>query len=70
MGEEVIYKYEERLKKEAIEKGMKEGIEKGMKEGIEKSKIEIAKKLLLKNTPLKEIIELTSLSEKQINSLK
>ena len=62
MGEEVIYKYEERLKKEAIEKGMKEG--------IEKSKIEIAKKLLLKNTPLKEIIELTSLSEKQINSLK
>ena len=50
-------------------KGIKEGINKGKQEGIEESKKEIAKKLLNKNMPLKEISEITELTTQEIKNL-
>lgn len=47
-----------------------QGIEEGRKEGKKEGKIEIAIKLLNKGMPLKEIIELTGLTEKQIQNAK
>ena len=41
----------------------------GIKEGIEESKKEIAKKLLNKNMPLKEISEITELTTEEIKNL-
>ena len=41
----------------------------GIKEGIEESKKEIAKKLLNKNMPLKEISEITELTIQEIKNL-
>ena len=72
--------------KEGVEKGIKEGVEKGIKEGVEKgikegkteglkegeknSKIQIAKKMVSKNMNISEIIELTGLSENDLENLK
>ena len=57
----------------ATNKGIEQGIELGKKEGLEQGKaernIEIAKKLLAKNS-IEEILELTELSEKEIMQLK
>ena len=73
------YRMKELLDKKAIEEygfdaGMEKGIEKGIKQGlaqgINKEKIEIAKKLLKKGTPIEEIIELTELTEEEIKNLK
>lgn len=44
------------------------GIEKGRLEGMEKGRLEVAKKLLEKMT-IKEVSEITGLSEKQIEEL-
>ena len=58
----------------ATNKGIEQGIELGKKEGLEQGKaeekIEIAKKLLAKNSSIEEIMELTELSEKEIMQLK
>ena len=57
----------------ATNKGIEQGIELGKKEGLEQGKaernIEIAKKLLAKNS-IEEIMELTELSEQEIMQLK
>ena len=58
----------------ATNKGIEQGIELGKKEGLEQGKaernIEIAKKLLAKNSSIEEIMELTELPEKEIMQLK
>ena len=65
---------QEELNKWDIEIATNKGIELGKKEGIEQGKaeekIEIAKKLLAKNSSIEEIMELTELSEKEIMQLK
>lgn len=45
------------------------GREEGRKEGIKESKIEIAKKLKSKNIPIETIIEITELTEAEINNI-
>ena len=40
------------------------------KEGIEKNKIETARKMVEKNMKMKDIIEITGLTEEEINDLK
>ena len=49
--------------------GIREAKEEGMEEGREKEKIEIAKKLLGKNMPIKEIEEITGLTKEEIRKL-
>ena len=65
---------QEELNKWDIEIATNKGIELGKKEGLEQGKveekIEIAKKLLAKNSSIEEIMELTELSEKEIMQLK
>ena len=53
------------LERKGIEKGRKEG----RKEGAQESKIATAKKMILKNKPLAEIIEFSGLTEKKIRQL-
>ena len=55
---------------QGIELGKKEGIEQGIEQGKAEEKIEIAKKLLAKNSSIEEIMELTELSENEIMQLK
>ena len=74
-------KGEEKGLKEGVEKGLKEGVEKGLKEGVEKglkegkekgkkqAKIEMAKKLIRLEMPIKQIKEITGLSEKELQNL-
>ena len=57
---------QEELNKWDIEIATNKGIEQGKAE----EKIEIAKKLLAKNSSIEEIMELTELSEKEIMQLK
>ena len=49
--------------------GIKEGINKGKEEGKQEKTEEIAKKLLNKNMPLKEISEITELTIQEIKNL-
>ena len=55
--------------KEGINKGKEEGKQEGKEEGIQENKEEIAKKLLNKNMPLKEISEITELTTQEIKNL-
>ena len=65
---------QEELNKWDIEIATNKGIELGKKDGHEQGKaeekIEIAKKLLAKNSSIEEIMELTELPEKEIMQLK
>lgn len=54
------------IRSEAFEDGMTEGITKGKTE----EKLKTAKKMLKKGIPLEDILEITGLSEKEINDLK
>lgn len=56
--------------KEGKEQGIKEGKEQGIKEGEKNSKIKIAKKMLDSNFTIKQISQITNLSEEEIKSLK
>ena len=49
--------------------GIKEGKEEGKQEGIQEKTEEIARKLLNKNMPLKEISEITELTTEEIKNL-
>ena len=62
--EKAIYE-ENSLKSQARAKGEKIGMEKGSKN----AKLEIAKKMRLKNIPIAEIIEFTELSKEEIENL-
>ena len=57
----------------ATNKGIEQGIELGKKEGLEQGKaeekIEIAKKLLAKNSSIEEIMEFTELSKEEIENI-
>ena len=55
----------EQGKKQGLEQGKKQGLEQGLKQG----KIEIAKKLLKLKMPIKQIAEITSLDEKEIEKI-
>ena len=57
-------------REEAREDGLEEGIREGEKKGEKKKAIEMAKKMLIKNKPMDEIIEFTGLTEKQILNIK
>ena len=50
-------------------KGTEEGLKQGKEEGLKQGKIEIVKKLKLKKYSISEIIELTGLTEEEINSI-
>ncbi|KIE04872.1 putative transposase [Candidatus Jidaibacter acanthamoeba] len=52
------------------EEAMAEGMEKGIIEGEKNKTLEIAKKMLFKNIPVEEIIELTGLTVKEIKEIK
>ena len=63
---------EEGMKKalqEGEEKGTKQGIEKGIEKGIEQEKRQIAKKMLLNNMKIADIVNLTGLTEQEIMKL-
>ena len=59
--------------KEGLELGKKEGLELGKKQGLElgkkQEKFETAKKMKSKNMPIKDIIEFTGLTQKEIENL-
>ena len=61
-------------KKEGIEKGIEKGIELGKQEGIELGKLQgiknVVKSMLDKNIDIKDIVDITGLSEEKILSLK
>ena len=46
------------------------GMAEGLKQGISQSKIEIAKKMLAKNIPLEDILEITNLTQEELNQIK
>ena len=66
--------WKEEAREEGLEEGIKEGLEKGLKKGLEKGEIkkamEMAKKMMLKNKPIDEIIEFTGLTKKEILKIK
>ena len=59
---------------EGMEKGLAEGIEKGlaegMKKGMEKRSLEIARKMLANGMDAATVMEITGLSESQLQQLK
>ena len=59
--------------KYGLELGKKQGLELGKKEGLElgkkQEKFETAKKMKSKNMPIKDIIEFTGLTQKEIENL-
>ena len=57
-------------KADAVHKGKKEGLSQGKLIGMAKEKVGIAKKMLLKNKPIEEIIEFTELTADDIDDLK
>ena len=61
---------DEYMKNEGIKEGINKGKEEGKEEGKQENKEEIAKKLLNKNMPLKEISEITELTTQEIKNLK
>ncbi len=50
-------------------RGEQKGLKEGLAEGIFKEKLEIARRMLSRNVPVKEIMEYTSLTEGQIRAL-
>ena len=56
-------------RKEGITEGITEGMAEGIAEGIAKEKAKIAKKLLEIGMPLESIIQVTGLTENEINNL-
>jgi hypothetical protein len=72
--EKAVKKATEKAVKEATEKaeiiGEKRGEKRGEKKGIKTGKLEIAKKMLQKSFPLKEIEELTGLKQSYLENIK
>ena len=55
---------------EGMEKGLAEGMEKGLAEGMEKRSLEIARKMLANGMDAATVMEITGLSESQLQQLK
>jgi len=57
-------------REEGIEEGLEQGIAQGIQEGIIKRNIEIAKKLILKGMPMKEISNITGIPMDKLTAIK
>ena len=57
-------------KKEGMKEGIKEGIKEGMEEGRKEKALEIAKMLILENTPMEKVAKYTGLPLEEIKRLK
>ena len=55
---------------EGMKKGLAEGVEKGLAEGMEKRSLEIARKMLANGMDAATVMEITGLSESQLQQLK
>ena len=56
--------------KAAKEEGLEQGLEQGEEKGRNEREIEIARKMLMKNKDISEIMEFTDLSEEEIQKLR
>jgi len=57
------------IREEARQEGIKEGLKKGRKEGKREANRELAKKMLRKGFEVSDIIEMTELTETEIEKL-
>lgn len=55
---------------EGMEKGLAEGMEKGMEKGMNQRSLEIARKMLANGMDAATVMEITGLSESQLQQLK
>ena len=55
---------------EGMEKGLVEGMKKGMEKGMNKRSLEIARKMLANGMDAATVMEITGLSESQLQQLK
>ena len=55
---------------EGMEKGLAEGMKKGMEKGMNKRSLEIARKMLANGMDAATVLEITGLSESQLQQLK
>ena len=55
---------------EGMEKGLAEGMKKGMEKGMNKRSLEIARKMLANGMDAATVVEITGLSESQLQQLK
>mgnify|MGYP002624982338 CR=1 FL=1 len=55
---------------EGLEKGLAEGMEKGMEKGMNQRSLEIARKMLANGMDAAMVMEITGLSESQLQQLK
>jgi predicted transposase/invertase (TIGR01784 family) len=67
--EEALEEGMEKGMEKGIEKGIEKGMEKGIEKGIEKGLILTAKKLLSRNVPLDEVVEITGLAYEKVADL-
>ena len=70
LEEEVITMTKSLYDPEVEKQGIQKGIQKGIKQGIKQEKIEMARKLLQNNFSVQMIVELTELTEEEINEIK
>lgn len=57
-------------KEEGLAEGMEKGLAEGMKKGMEKRSLEIARKMLANGMDAATVMEITGLSESQLQQLK
>ena len=57
-------------KREGKEEGLAEGMKKGMEKGMNKRSLEIARKMLANGMDAATVLEITGLSESQLQQLK
>ena len=57
-------------KEEGIKEGKKEGLKEGLLKGKKEANMETARKLLKKGMGIKDIIDITGITEKQIEILR
>ncbi len=55
---------------EGIQEGRQQGLQQGIKQGADKEKLEIAKKLIVRDMNIKDICDITGLSEDEIMKIK
>jgi DNA repair protein RadC len=67
---EQLRKEEKKIREEMIKAAAEKNLKKGETKGRKEEKIEIAKKLLKKNTSIEDIIEITGLTKKEIEKIK
>ena len=57
-------------KQEGLKEGKQKGLKEGKQEGLKEAKLDDAKKMLFKKYPIKDIADITGLTEKEIKKLK